>query len=117
MASQGHERRKHTRIDASFLVSYRLAGSRESFDISQSANFSCGGLLLNATTCFEVGTRLEVRIQLPTVDEKIDLRGEVLETVRIVDGLIYRTRIRFVGMTPQEDALLKTHIAEYNTGA
>ena len=117
MSQQERERRQHTRIDATFLVSYRAAGSKEPFDLSQTVNFSCGGIMLNATHEYRIGDRLDIKIVLPKAHEKISLHGEVLETQKVVDGLIYRTRIRFLDLTQATDAVLKANIAEYNTGA
>jgi len=117
MSQSGKERRQHIRIDATFLVSYRAAGSKEPFDLSQTVNFSCGGILLNATHAYAIGERLEIKIVLPKIREKFSLHGEVIDTTKVVEGLIYRTRIRFLDLTPEVDTLLKSNIEEYNTGA
>ena len=99
----GQERRKHKRIDASFIVSYRIKQEINNSDLSQTKNVSEGGMLLTTNRKFDKGTYLEMTIRFPFLPNKIEILGEVVSSTEKVKNLIYETRLKFFGL---EEALV-----------
>jgi hypothetical protein len=93
--SDGRERRKFNRKDANIVVSYHIAEEESNFDLSQSLNISQGGMMLTTNRAFDMGTRLALTLQLPFLDHKIELVGEVVESKEVLKDLIYQTRLQF----------------------
>jgi Tfp pilus assembly protein PilZ len=96
MAYTGPDRRKFPRIKGSFVVSYRPYKQEDSQDISQTKNFSLGGILLTTNKAFEIGTLLTMQIKIPVSREALHFVGKVLASKEVVKGLIYETRIAFL---------------------
>jgi len=94
----GPERRKHPRVFARFVVSYRILNEIDNADISQTRNLSLGGMLLTTNRRFEPGTKLALDIRLPFDPSPIMLVGRVLESREITKGLIYDTRLEFISI-------------------
>ena len=92
----GPERRNLPRIDANFVVSYRIKS--ESYDLSQTKNLSQGGMLLTTNRAFDKGTLLAMIIRFPLVPQKIETTAEVVSSREVVKGLIYETRVRFLDL-------------------
>ena len=93
--ADGSDRRRHERRKANFVVSYHIAEEESNFDLSQSMNISEGGMLLTTNRVFDRGVRLALTIQLPFMDHKIELIGEVVESKEVLKDLIYQTRLMF----------------------
>lgn len=89
------ERRQSDRVSARFVVSYRRKGTRDNFDLSQTGNFSQGGILLTTSYAFDRGDSIEMKIMLPLLEDSIELSGTVEECVEVAEGCIYNTRVRF----------------------
>jgi len=102
MVYTGPERRKHPRIIAKFVVSYRIREDIDGYDISQTKNLGEGGMLLTTNKEFEPGTVLVLSMRLPFVSEPINIFGQVLESKKIVQDLIYDTRIMFIDIKENE---------------
>ena len=98
MAYRGHERRKHPRITAHFIVSYRVLKDEESLDVSQTKNLSLGGMLLTTNKPFPEGTHLALEVRLPFDPDPITLVAKVLESHKVIEGLIYDTRLSFLSI-------------------
>jgi hypothetical protein len=94
----GPEKRKHPRLEANFVVSYRIKEPGKGYDLSQTKNVSQGGMLLTTNKIFENGTYLSMNIRFPLVPQKIEVTGEVVDSREIVRDLIYETRIRFLDL-------------------
>jgi hypothetical protein len=91
----GDERRKHPRLNATFVISYRIKQHHGPYDLSQSKNVSKSGILLTTNRFFESGTHLAMTIRFPFVSQRIEVTGEVIDCREVVKNLIYETRITF----------------------
>lgn len=100
----GPERRECPRLNASFIVSYRVKEPPSDFDLSQTKDVSEGGLLLTTNKAFELGTILVMTLRFPFVSEKIEVEGQVVSSDEKVKNLIYETHIKFKG---SDEAFLK----------
>jgi len=94
----GPEKRKHPRLEANFVVSYRIKEPMGSYDLSQTKNVSQGGILLTTNRIFDKGIQLVMNIRFPLVPHKIEVTGEVVDSKEIVRDLIYETRIKFLDL-------------------
>ncbi|MBP7089166.1 MAG: PilZ domain-containing protein [Candidatus Omnitrophica bacterium] len=92
----GPERRNLPRIDANFVVSYRIKSGN--YDLTQTKNLSQGGMLLTTNCAFEKGTLLAMIIRFPLALKKIETTAQVVSSKEIVKGLIYETRVRFLDL-------------------
>ncbi|MCM8795617.1 MAG: PilZ domain-containing protein [Candidatus Omnitrophica bacterium] len=109
MAYTGPERRKHPRIDARFIVSYRIFDENDNIDISQTKNLSLGGMLLTTNRKFEEGTKLALEIRLPFDPNPIMLMAKVVESKEITKNLIYDTRLEFLAVDERHrDVIVQT---------
>ncbi len=98
MANPADERRKFPRVQARFIVSYRILEEENNIDITQTKNMSLGGMLLTTNKKFEPGTNLALEIRLPFDPDPILLVGKVIESKEVTKGLIYDTRINFLAV-------------------
>jgi len=98
MIYTGPERRKHPRITARFIVSYRVMEEEDAVDISQTKNMSLGGMLLTTNRKFKSGTTLALEIRLPFDPNPIMVIGKVVESREIIKDLIYDTRLSFLAV-------------------
>jgi len=94
----GPDRRKFPRLKVNFVVTYHIKEPPGSYDLSQTKNVSCGGLLLTTNCYFDKGTILELTIRFPFFNEKIKIDGEVVDCKEIVKNIIYDTRIKFLSL-------------------
>lgn len=94
----GEEKRRHPRMDANFVVSYRIGQKLERCDLTQTKNVSNGGMLLTTNKVFEPGTRLIMVVRFPFVAQKIEVTGEVVGSKEVVKNLIYETRLKFLDL-------------------
>ena len=107
MAYTGSERRKHPRIFARFIVSYRVLEQANSVDVSQTKNISVGGMLLTTNKSFPKDTRLALEIRLPFAPRPITLIGKVVESKEVTTGLIYDTRLEFLPIDEKQLKIVK----------
>lgn len=89
------ERRKYPRINAQFVVSYKIKGMADPFDLSQTKNISQGGALLTTNKRFPPGTQLALTIKFPFVSQRINLTATVVDSREVTKDLIYNTRLCF----------------------
>lgn len=94
----GPEKRKHPRLSANFVISYRIKEMVDGYDLSQSKNVSQGGILLTTNRLFSKGTFLAMTIRFPLIPQKIEVTGEVVHSREVVRDLIYETRIKFLDL-------------------
>lgn len=109
----GPERRKFSRIDARFIVSYRIFDENNNVDITQTKNISLGGMLLTTNKQFEKGTNLALEIRLPFDPNPIMLIGKVLESREITRNLIYDTRIMFLAVDEKHRKVINETVGYY----
>ncbi|MFO8053110.1 MAG: PilZ domain-containing protein, partial [Candidatus Omnitrophota bacterium] len=91
----GPERRKHPRLNANFVVSYRIIEPPSDFDLSQTKDVSQGGLFLTTNRSFDKGTLLAMTVRFPFISEKLELTGQVVNSQERVKNLLYETHIKF----------------------
>jgi c-di-GMP-binding flagellar brake protein YcgR len=113
MKYEGPERRQHPRINARFIVSYRILEEAESVDTSQTKNLSLGGMLLTTNRAFRVGTNLALEIRLPFDPNPIMIVAKVLESREISKDLIYDTRLMFLAIDERHRGLIKDTVDYY----
>ena len=106
----GSERRRYTRIDKNFVVSYRIYGEPNDIDVSQTKNFSEGGMLLTTNRAFDSSTILAIEIRLPLISQPIRLLGKILDSKEIARNLIYETRLVFTYMDKQSRNFVKNTV-------
>lgn len=96
MEYKGPEKRKHPRITARFVVSYRILEESDVVDISQTKNLSLGGMLLTTNRKFDSGVRLALEIKIPFDTTPIEIIGRIIESKEVIKELIYDTRLEFL---------------------
>jgi c-di-GMP-binding flagellar brake protein YcgR len=113
MTYPGPERRKHPRINARFIVSYRVMEEKDNVDMTQTKNLSLGGMLLTTNRKFHPGTHLAIEIRLPFDPNPIMLIGKVLESKEITKDLIYDTRISFLAVDERHRKVMQETVNYY----
>ena len=95
---KGPERREDPRVEANFVVSYKIEEMPDGYDLSQTRNVSRGGILITSNRKFDTGTLLTLNMRIPFVPQRVKLQGEVIDSKEKVRDLIYETRISFVDL-------------------
>jgi len=113
MKYEGPERRQHPRINARFIVSYRILEEADKIDITQTKNLSLGGMLLTTNRAFRVGTNLALEIRLPFDPNPIMITGKVLESREVSKDLIYDTRILFLSIDEKHRDIVRDTVDYY----
>jgi hypothetical protein len=110
----GRDRRKKPRTDANFVISYHLQREDANYDLTQTKNVSQGGMLLTTNRKFEKGTRLDMTMQFPFLDDKIKVVGEVVGSKEVLKDLIYETRLMFYDLKGQYSKKLDNFVKEHS---
>jgi len=113
MTYAGPERRRHQRISARFIVSYRILEEVNNVDITQTKNLSLGGMLLTTNRKFNLGTNLALEIRLPFDPSPIMIVARVLESHEISKDLIYDTRLEFLAVDERHRSIIKETVDYY----
>lgn len=113
MTYTGPERRKHPRINARFIVSYRIMEEEDAVDISQTKNMSLGGMLLTTNREFRPGINLALEIRLPFDPNPIMLIGKVLDSREVIKDLIYDTRLSFLAIDEKHRKIISDTVDYY----
>lgn len=109
----GAERRRHPRVNARFIVSYRILDGVDNVDISQTKNISLGGMLLTTNKRFSIGTNLALEIRLPFDPNPIMIIAKVLESREISKDLIYDTRLVFLAVDERHRKVIEGTVDYY----
>ena len=109
----GPERRKHPRVSARFIVSYRVLDEVNNIDISQTKNISLGGMLLTTNRRFNNGLLLALEIRLPFDPDPIMIVGKVLDSHEISKDLIYDTRLTFLTVDEKHKNVIRETVSYY----
>ena len=99
------ERRKFVRIDGTYVAAYREAASSDpKSDITQTKNISVGGALITTDRQFKPGAKLIVKLRLPDKPDYIDVKVEVVDSVKKSKGrsLLCNTRVKFIGIRDKD---------------
>lgn len=98
---KGEEKRKHSRLGANFVISYRIQALPNGYDLTQTKNVSQGGMMFTTNKLFEKGVCLAITIRFPFVPQKIEVSGIVIDSKEKVRDIIYETRIKFLNIDEQ----------------
>jgi hypothetical protein len=96
MSYEGNDRRRHPRVNKTFIVSYRVYEDVNNYDLTQTKNISIGGMLLTTNRQFNKGMLLAIDIRLPFLVDPLSLKGRVVESRQVVKNLIYDTHLELV---------------------
>ncbi|MBD3264036.1 MAG: hypothetical protein GF375_02915 [Candidatus Omnitrophica bacterium] len=97
-ANNPQERRRYSRMDGKFVVSYKIKNSAMGYDLSQTRNVCQKGLMLTTGRYFEKGVVLEMSIRFPFIIQKIKVNGEVVDCKEVVGGRLYETRVKLLDL-------------------
>src|SRR5215475_8821617 len=89
-----HFRRIDPRYDRQLEIEVLFEGKKQ---ISQTRNISLGGLYLVSATPLPIGTTVQLRFQLPTQPEPVEVSGDVRWVVKQGAGDQSGIGIRFQG--------------------
>lgn len=113
MSYAGPERRKYPRINARFIVSYRILEESDNLAIAQTKNLSMGGMLFTTNKQFDSGAKLVLEIRLPFDPDPIMIVGHVLESREVSKDLIYDTRLQFLAIDKKHQKVVNETIDYY----
>ena len=106
---EGTERRRDPRAEGKFVISYRVLEEEDNVDITQTKNIGLGGMLLTTNRDFPAGTRLALEIRLPLDPDPIRVVARVVDSKKVISGLIYNTRLAFLSVDEKhKDIIGKT---------
>jgi uncharacterized protein (TIGR02266 family) len=94
-----HFRRIDPRYERQIAVEVLCEGKRQT---SQTRNISLGGLHLDSPTALPIGTTVQLRFELPTQPEPIEVAGDVRWVVKSGAGDQSGIGIRFQGLRARD---------------
>jgi uncharacterized protein (TIGR02266 family) len=94
-----HFRRIDPRYDRQLEVEVLFEGKRQT---SQTRNLSLGGLYLESAAPLPIGTTVQLRFQLPTQPEPVEVAGDVRWVVKRGPGDSSGIGIRFQGLRARD---------------
>jgi c-di-GMP-binding flagellar brake protein YcgR len=98
MEYAGPERRKSSRLEHNFVVSYRVLEEDDNVDITQTKNIGSGGMWLTTNREFDAGTKLALKLRLPLHPDEMTIIAKVVESREVVSNLIYDTHLEFISL-------------------
>lgn len=94
-----HFRRIDPRYDRQLEIEVLFEGKKQT---SQTRNISLGGLYLESATPLPIGTTVQLRFQLPTQPEPVEVAGDVRWVVKKGAGDSSGIGIRFQGLRARD---------------
>ena len=94
-----HFRRIDPRYERQLEVEVLFEGKKQT---SRTQNISLGGLHLESATALPIGTTVQLRFQLPTQPEPVEVAGDVRWVVRKGNGEVSGLGIRFQGLRARD---------------
>ena len=102
------ERRKFTRIDASYMVSYTdVTHGEPRSDLSQTKNISMGGILFITDREYSPGTVLRVRLRIPDAPDYINAKVQVVISRQKIKGMMYDTSVKFIAVREEDREVIR----------
>ena len=96
------ERREFGRVGQPFHASYRRYGDlMTSWRPIQTINISAGGLGFRSEDLFELESRVEFRLELPSMGQPLIVMGCVVASEQQPSGMVING-VQFVDMTPEQ---------------
>jgi c-di-GMP-binding flagellar brake protein YcgR len=107
----GEERRKYERLKRPFIISYQVeADSSASYDVTQIKDISLGGMRFVTCKAYAPETLLSIELRTPFKEERIKLKGHVIESKETALNLIYDTRVKFLELDEDTKGVLSKTI-------
>jgi uncharacterized protein (TIGR02266 family) len=94
-----HFRRIDPRYDRQLEIEVLFEGKKQ---ISQTRNISLGGLYIESAAPLPIGTTVQLRFQLPTQPEPVEVAGDVRWVVKSGAGDHSGIGIRFQGLRARD---------------
>jgi uncharacterized protein (TIGR02266 family) len=94
-----HFRRIDPRYERQLEVEVLFEGKKE---VSRAHNISLGGLFIDSNLPLAVGTTVQLRFQLPTQPEPVEVAGDVRWVVKKGGGDLSGIGIRFQGLRARD---------------
>ena len=94
-----HFRRIDPRYDRQLEIEVIFEGKKQT---SHSVNISLGGLYLESTTPLPIGVTVQLRFQLPTQPEPVEVAGDVRWVVKKEKSELSGIGIRFQGLRARD---------------
>jgi uncharacterized protein (TIGR02266 family) len=94
-----HFRRIDPRYERQLEVEVLYEGKKQ---ISRTRNLSLGGLYLESATALAIGTTVQLRFQLPTQPEPVEVAGDVRWVDKKGPGDMTGVGIRFQGLRARD---------------
>lgn len=111
-AQVSKERRKHERINKSYVLRYFLRENpAEKFEITQLKNISMGGMCFVTTEAYPPNSTLGIELKTPYVSETTYLEGRVLQSHEKAGSMLYQTRVEFYELNDHAKLLLSKIIS------
>ncbi len=114
------EKRAVPRIKREITVQYtvkelpRANGIQVSFepftDITRTKDLSEGGVSFTASHLLSAGTILDLKLQLPLMEESFDLEGRLVSCTEIRKNIIYAIGVEFINLKEEQKQLLKKFV-------
>jgi uncharacterized protein (TIGR02266 family) len=101
------DRRSGNRVSVSIWVEEKKG---EDLYFQQAGNLSVGGVFFERTIPHPIGTRVNLKFELPGKEGVIETTGEVVSTPGSSEGL--GAGVRFVNLDPVEKRLIEEFIKE-----
>ncbi len=101
------DRRSGTRVSVSIWVEEKKG---EDLYFQQAGNLSVGGVFFERTIPHPIGTRVNLKFELPGKEGVIETYGEVVSTPGSSEGL--GAGVKFVSLDPVEKRLIEEYIKE-----
>lgn len=107
------ERRRYTRFEMNWGLTYVVPGPVEISSPSTLHNIGLGGVRMRVSRAVSVGERLRIELQIPSEPQALAMVSKVVWVKPRTDGgTTWDAGVKFVQVTPQARAILMKHLAE-----
>lgn len=97
----GSERRRFPRAPQPLEVRYRVGEVESGWHVTTALNVSAGGVRFRSELVIEQGTKLEVRLVMPGLEEPLELLGLVVWS-RLQTPEVQELGVEFLNVTPEQ---------------
>ena len=117
---EGKEKRAVPRVKRGVLIQYRIKDvphtgefrvvRKPPIDLARTKDLAEKGISFTASQPIFPQAILEIKLQLPSERERIDLEGRVVACEEIKKGFIYGVRVEFINVEEEKRDLLKRFV-------
>ncbi len=114
------DKRAAPRVKREVMVQYRIEDvphtgefqvlRKPPLDLTRTKDLAEKGILFTVSQPIFPQTTLELKLQLPSERESIDLKGRVVACEEIKKGFIYEVRVEFIDLGEEKENLLKRFV-------